>query len=104
MSEITPTTPLRLAVAASIAFPQGGVTVTSLRLEASRGRLKIERIAGKDFTTLAAIDEMRRLCEVVPLPARTLTPTQTTPSRAQEAFRQVLQLRKAERKAGRAIK
>jgi integrase len=51
-----PDTPLRLDVAA------GGMTASGLRREASRGRLTIERIAGKDFTTLAAIASMREKC------------------------------------------
>lgn len=57
-------TPLRLAVAAKLAFPDGGITAKSFRLESSRGRLVIERIAGKDFVTLSAIEDMRRLCQV----------------------------------------
>ena len=59
-------TPLRLADAIEFAFPFGGMTVSGLRREASRGRLSIERIAGKDFVTLAAIEEMRKLCVVTP--------------------------------------
>jgi hypothetical protein len=47
-------TPLRLDVAARVAFPSGGMTASGLRREAARGRLQIERIAGKDYTTLAA--------------------------------------------------
>jgi hypothetical protein len=66
VSPITRDTPLRLALAAEIAFPQGGVTAASLRAEAKRGRLAIERIAGKDFTTLSAIDEMRERCRSIP--------------------------------------
>jgi hypothetical protein len=55
-------TPLRLDVAARVAFPGGGMTASGLRREAARGRLMIERIAGKDFTTLNAIQEMRKQC------------------------------------------
>ena len=73
MTEVpSPTTPLRLADAIAYAFPFGGMTVSGLRREAARGRLKIERIAGKDFTTLAAIEEMRELCRV---PADTPPPS-----------------------------
>jgi hypothetical protein len=50
--------PLRLAHAIKIAFPNGGMTVAGLRREAARGRLISHRIAGRDFTTLADIDEM----------------------------------------------
>lgn len=62
--EIDPDTPLRLRMAAEIAFPNGGMTESGLRREAERGTLVIERIAGKDFTTLAAIKRMRELCLV----------------------------------------
>ena len=56
--------PLRLAVAAALAFPDGSMTASGLRREAARGRLAIERIAGKDYTTLANIERMRELCRV----------------------------------------
>jgi hypothetical protein len=60
--EITPNTPLRLADAVKIAFPMGGMTVAGLRRERDRNRLIIEKIAGKEFTTLAHIERMRELC------------------------------------------
>lgn len=56
------TIPLRLADAVKAAFPAGGMTVAGLRRERDAGRLVVERIAGKEFVTLAAIDEMRALC------------------------------------------
>ena len=60
--QIGPDTPLRLADAVATAYPCGGMTVSGLRTEARKGRLVIERVAGKDFTTLAAIERMRVLC------------------------------------------
>lgn len=60
--EITPDTPLRLADAVKIAFPVGGMTIAGLRRERDRRRLVIEKIAGKEFTTLAHIERMRELC------------------------------------------
>src|SRR5271155_4418965 len=60
--EITLNTPLRLADAAKIAFPMGGMTVAGLRRERDRNRLVVEKIAGKEFTTLAYIERMRELC------------------------------------------
>ena len=60
--EISRNTPLRLADAAKIAFPMGGMTVAGLRRERDRNRLIVERIAGKEFTTLAHIERMRELC------------------------------------------
>src|SRR4249919_2116176 len=62
--KITPDTPLRLGIAAALAFPDGSMTASGLRREAERGRLVIERVAGKDFTTLANIERMRELCRV----------------------------------------
>jgi hypothetical protein len=63
---ITDDTPLRLAVAAETAFPGGGMTASGLRKEAAKGRLVVERIAGKDYTTLGAIAKMRKLCQIGP--------------------------------------
>jgi hypothetical protein len=64
--EINSDSPLRLDVAAKIAFPFGGMTASGLRREAKRGRLIIERIAGKDYTTLRYIEEMRGQCRNEP--------------------------------------
>lgn len=61
---IDPNAPIRLADAIPIAFPHGGISVSALRREASRGRLKIFRIARKDFTTIASIEEMKSSCLV----------------------------------------
>jgi hypothetical protein len=58
----TPDTPLRLSEALALAFPNGGMTVSGLRRERDKGRLLVERIAGREFTTLAAIQRMRELC------------------------------------------
>src|SRR5436190_23250434 len=44
---VGPDTPLRLADAVRLAFPHGGMSPSGLRREASRGRLAIEKIAGK---------------------------------------------------------
>ena len=62
--EVKPDTPLRLDVAVALAFPDGSMTASGLRREAARGRLVIERIAGKDYTTLANVEKMRELCRV----------------------------------------
>src|SRR5712672_1682369 len=67
LGNVAPDAPLRLSIAAKLAFPDGSMTVSGLRREAARGRLRIERIAGKDFTTLNEIKRMRELCRV---PAR----------------------------------
>ena len=62
--KVKPDAPLRLDVAAALAYPDGSMTVSGLRREAAKGRLAIERVAGKDYTTLAAIEDMRVLCRV----------------------------------------
>jgi hypothetical protein len=61
---LLPDHPLRLEDAVRYCFPFGGMTVSGLRREAAHGRLKIERIANKDFTSLRYIEEMRKLCRV----------------------------------------
>jgi hypothetical protein len=60
--EVGPQTPLRLDVAARLAFPDGSMTASGLRREGRRGHLMIERIAGKDFTTIQHIEAMRLKC------------------------------------------
>ena len=70
MRRFSPDTPLRLSVAVQEAFPAGRMTVSGLCREAAKGRLEIEVIAGKHFTTLAAIERMRELCRRQP-PKRT---------------------------------
>lgn len=64
---ITETTALRLDVAAAMAFPDGSIGRSGLRREAARGNLEIMRIAGKDYTTLKAIEGMIEKCRA---PAR----------------------------------
>jgi hypothetical protein len=62
--KVDASTPLRLKVAAILAFPDGSMTASGLRREGARGRLALERIANKDYTTLEAIWNMRKLCRV----------------------------------------
>jgi hypothetical protein len=62
--QIAEDAPLRLNVAATIAYPDGSMTASGLRREAARGRLAVERTAGKDYTTLGAIRKMRDLCRL----------------------------------------
>ena len=58
---IDPDTPLRLGIAAAVAFPDGSMTASGLRREGARGRLILERIAGKDRGT--EVMETRRLSD-----------------------------------------
>ena len=53
---------LRLGVAAALEFPDGSMGASGLRREAQHGRLRIWRIAGKDYTTKQALREMRGQC------------------------------------------
>jgi hypothetical protein len=46
---ISADTPLRLDVAAALAYPDGSMTAGGLRREHKRGRLIIELTAGKDY-------------------------------------------------------
>jgi hypothetical protein len=64
LDQISRDTPLRLNIAAALAYPDGSMTPSGLRREAARGRLVIERTAGKDYTTLGAIEHMRELCRL----------------------------------------
>ena len=57
--DIKPDTMLRLAIAARVAFPDRSMSVAALRREGAAKRLRVYRIAGKDFTTLADIQNMK---------------------------------------------
>src|SRR6266478_3443823 len=61
---LTPTTPLRLQVAAQLAFPDGSITASALRRIAATGKLDHEKIAGKIYVTLNSIERMRSRCRV----------------------------------------
>jgi len=65
---VTDDTPLRLDEAARLAFPDGSISGAALRRAGRAGKLAIERIAGKDYTTLAHIRAMRERCRVVRAP------------------------------------
>jgi integrase len=49
-------------VAAALEFPDGSMHASGLRREAQHGRLRIWRIAGKDYTAKQALKEMRGQC------------------------------------------
>ena len=77
-------TPLPLAVAAE----RFGLTAGALRAETRRGRLVIWRVAGKDRTTAAEIQEMFRRCRVPPeAPAFGSEPTPPRARRVGRAIR-----------------
>jgi hypothetical protein len=99
--DLEPGAPLRLSIAAAIAFPDGTMTAAGLRREARRGRLVIERVAGKDFTTLASIERMRELCRLdqkAPVSGsavhdETPTPASRTPQRGLSAMENIKKAR-----------
>ncbi|MFB9794510.1 hypothetical protein ACFFQG_28225 [Shinella granuli] len=55
--------PMTLAEACEIVF-KGAIKPATLRAEAARGNLVIERIGRRDFVTRSAIREMREKCRV----------------------------------------
>src|SRR5262249_51553019 len=65
----TDETLLRLSIAAELEFPDGTVTVSTLRGEAAKGRLQIWRIGNKDFTTRRALRDMKNQCVLPSHPA-----------------------------------
>lgn len=50
--------PMTLAEAAALFFPQGPLTLCSLRTAVGAGKLEIARVAGKDLTTPRAIRKL----------------------------------------------
>jgi hypothetical protein len=93
--DIDPNAPLTLERACELVFA-GEITPATLRAEARRGRLGIERIGRKHFVTLAGIEEMRRLCRITsPAPA-TFAPTES-PSTADGISAKDALLRKLEK-------
>ncbi len=64
--EVAADDPLLLDVAARIAFPDGSVSGLALRNAARRGEIKVERLGGRLYTTLAWIGEWRTTCRLKP--------------------------------------
>ena len=64
--DVSKNAPLKFAVAAKLAFPDGSMSASGLRREMAKGHLIIERIAGKGkyYTTLSDIEDMRKLCQI----------------------------------------
>lgn len=50
--------PLTLAEAVALLFPEGPLTVASLRTEIRKGRLRFSRVAGRLFVSRAAINSL----------------------------------------------
>ncbi|MCP4319529.1 MAG: hypothetical protein GY789_26975 [Hyphomicrobiales bacterium] len=68
--------PMTLLEACQIVF-RGTIKPATLRAEAARGNLVVERIGRRDFVTRAAIQEMRERCRAQQkVPASGLTETQ----------------------------
>lgn len=62
--------PMTLAEAAAVFFPDGPLTLSSLRTAVRDGDLAIARVAGKILTTPRAIREMTKPCRAE-MPSRT---------------------------------
>lgn len=72
LSAIKADTPLRPAIAARLAYPDGSMTKSGLGHEIARGNLEYELVAGRHYVTLAGIDRMRTRCRENPkVPAST---------------------------------
>lgn len=66
--------PITLADACAL-YPRSRLKVSTLRAEASRGRLDIFRLGKRDYTTAKAMREMIRKCQdAARLPVSTSTP------------------------------
>jgi len=94
---MAPDSPLRLEVAARLAFPDGSMTAGGLRRLGRSGKLALELMNGRFYTTLDAIRQMREQCRLAPKvrasgsgpqgvapTARSLTPRLTSSSIADD--------------------
>lgn len=88
-NEIDREAPRTLQTAAERAFPDGTMTVRTLRAERDRGRLETWIIGKREYTSLAAIGKMIELCRSKPRaagrekaasPAPSLDITKTPPA------------------------
>ena len=68
---------MTLREAASLMWPNGPLTARSLRTAAEAGQLPVTKVAGKLFTTLAALRELSR-CEKRTVPASPARPGRAT--------------------------
>lgn len=57
-----PDEPITLAEACGL-YPRSRLTVSTLRAEAQRGRLRIFRLGKRDYTTVESMREMVRRCQ-----------------------------------------
>lgn len=64
MELVKPDTPLRLAVAAALAYPDGSMSAATLKALADNGKLTVERPGRTIYTTLRHIEEMRERCRL----------------------------------------
>jgi hypothetical protein len=80
LSAIQDDTPLRLHVAAALFFRDGSMTAQGFRREADKGRLTVWQIAGKDYTSRAAVEAMKVLCVRPAKPPPTATKVPPAPS------------------------
>lgn len=100
-SEWEDTEPVTLVEAIALLFPNGPLTVKSLRTAIHRSDLAAARVAGKDFTTLKAVREMmkprRKHIATGPRSTSPLTQTAREPAQA-AALKIVRELRESLRR------
>jgi hypothetical protein len=66
LASIQEDTPVRLELAAALAYPDGSVSGRALKRQGLKGLLEIEQVAGKDFTTIANVKRMREASKTRP--------------------------------------
>lgn len=71
--DIDPEALLTLKAAAARAFPDGTMTVRTLRAERDRGRLDTWIIGKREYTTLAAISRMIEACRAAQRPRASIS-------------------------------
>jgi hypothetical protein len=81
--------PMTLAEACTIVF-RDLIKPGTLRAEARRGRLTIERIGRRDFVTRAALKEMRELCRTPRAALMSIDQAMPDPNRAKRSIEAAL--------------
>lgn len=84
-----------LAEAVARFFPHGPLTVSSLRTEIRKGRLRVARVAGKYLVSESAIREMLETCRVNEKP-RDSTSERAAPTEAPSGLSSTDRLRSAQ--------
>ena len=101
-SDIQDDEPMTLAEACEIIF-RGAIKPATLKAEAARGNLVIERIGRRHFVTRATINAMRERCRVTrPVPRATFIPTGDYEQLVKLRERQALEEKEAKKRTRQA--